>query len=81
MKNLFFAVVGTALISSSSFAKTTIKEIEIMKTEVVKTEIKKTETISTKLADAKAEATTVAPPKSDWAGFVCCLFGGHCQPI
>ena len=51
-----------------------------MKTEVVKIETKKTETISTKLVDIKVEKTTVAPP-SDWAGFVCWLFGGHCQPV
>jgi hypothetical protein len=25
--------------------------------------------------------TVKALPKSDWAGFVCWLFGGHCQPV
>jgi hypothetical protein len=80
MKNLFLAVLGTVLISSSSFANTPAKDIEIVKTEVVRTENKKTETITAKSADLKVEKTTVAPP-SDWAGFVCWLFGGHCQPI
>ncbi len=85
MKNLFLTVLGTVLISSTSFANNPVKDKEIVKTEVVKTEVekidnKKTEVITEKLTDMKVE-TKAAPPESDWAGFVCWLFGGHCQPL
>lgn len=80
MKNLFLTVLGTVLISSTSFANNPVKDKEIVKTEVKKIDNKKTEVITEKLTDMKVE-TKVAPPESDWAGFVCWLFGGHCQPL
>lgn len=72
MKKVLFVLAITAFVSTASFAKDSKKDIQQLDL--------------TPVTALKAEipvATTEAQKEkdSDWAGFVCWLFGGHCQPL